>query len=68
MVRRTKSKWKSKTIWFAVGSCLVNVGAQFAFVVDVVPMEYRIIATIVISTITAIGTIILRMITTEPVE
>lgn len=63
-----KSKWKSRTIWFAIGSLLVNVGAQFAFVVEIVPLEYRIIATIVLSTLTAVGTVILRMLTTEPVK
>ena len=68
MERKSKSKWKSRTIWFSVGSLLVNIGTQFAFIVEITPLEYRIAATILLSTLTAIGTIILRMLTTEPVE
>lgn len=66
--RRSKSKWRSKTIWFNIGTFLVSLGTQFVFLEQVLPVEYQLIATIVLATLVALGNVVLRMVTKEPLE
>lgn len=63
-----KPKLKSKTIWFNIGTLLVSVGTQFAFLGGLLPPEYQIPLALLLGTLTAVGNVILRMVTKEPLK
>lgn len=63
-----KSRYKSRTIWFNIGTLLVSLGTQFAFLTTTLPVEYQIPVTITLGVFTAVGNVILRMVTKEPLE
>lgn len=63
-----KPKIRSKTIWFNIGTLLVSVGTQFAFIGGLLPPEYQIPIALLLGTLTAIGNVILRMVTKEPLQ
>lgn len=63
-----KPWWRSKTVWFNIGTGLLAVAAEFAAVVDVLPDEWQAQARLGISLLIMAGNVILRFATHEPVR
>ena len=59
---------KSRTIWFNIGTGLVGIGVEFAAVADLLPDEYQPAARLGLAVLVAVGNVILRTITSEPVR
>lgn len=63
-----KPIWRSKTFWFNFGTGMVSLGTEFAFVADFLPEEYEAMTRIGLASFVAIGNVILRTVTAEPVR
>ncbi|MDH5796944.1 MAG: hypothetical protein OEZ19_00125 [Paracoccaceae bacterium] len=67
MSTQHKAWSRSRTIWFGVGTGLASTGSELMFMADLLPEAWQIPVRIGLGVITAIGIVILRVITDSPI-
>jgi hypothetical protein len=63
-----KRWWQSKTVWFNVATGLIGIGTEAAALVDAVPEGWQETARLGLVALVAVGNVILRLVTSEPVR
>ena len=63
-----KPWYQSKTIWANIGFALGAVGTEFLTLVEFIPTEHQFTARLAVTTVIALGNIILRTVTYEGIE
>lgn len=60
--------WQSRTIWANIGMALVAVGTEFLALIEFTPEEYQFVARLSVTALIAVGNIVLRTVTYEPLR
>lgn len=69
MTQTQPKPWrKARTIWFNIAAAMVGLGQELMVVADMLPEEHASTARIVLTAATAIGNVILRFDTKEPIR